>query len=100
MPPVRSFRAGLEAGRAVRGAEARRAVVAGTGGAEIAGARLASLGATTVAAAGDVEQRAGVAVRVPALHNTSPVAGQRVHAGDDRCGHAGAAEHQPVGATG
>src|SRR6202042_802463 len=82
---------------AVRGAHAGGGVVTLLGHAQVvtAARRAARAVEPVVVALGDVEQRPGVCVRV-AERDRGRVAGQRVHAGDQRRGHAGAADGQPA----
>src|SRR5690242_18392288 len=75
---------GLETPDPVRRAEARRAVVAGLGGAEVAADRVRR----EVRPLRDVEEAGLMAVRIRAVHDRLRVPGERIDGGDDRCGDA------------
>src|SRR5579883_545020 len=78
----------LEPTGAIGRAETGRAVPSRSGVAQIRAAR-------TIAAAGHVVQVAGVTIGIRAIGDAARVAGQGIDAGDDRRGHAGAAENEP-----
>src|SRR6266699_6257083 len=80
----------LETTRAVRGATARRAIVADDTRTQIRAT------AAAVAPAGHIEQTAGMAVRRRSVGDAPGVAGQGIDAGDDRRGHTRTPEDQPT----
>src|SRR5579859_3775751 len=89
MPGAHYAQSLLEATRSIWRAKAGGTVVARLGRTQVGSA------ATAVAAAGDVEEAAGVAVGIGAVVHAARIAGQRIDAGDDGRGDAGATEDQP-----
>lgn len=89
MPGAHHAHSPLEATCSIGRAKAGGIIVARPGRTQVGAA------ATAVAAAGDVEEAAGVAVGVGAVGHAPRIAGQGVDTGDDGGGDTGAAEDQP-----
>ena len=80
----------LERRCSVRSAESRGSIETAGGRAQVRAS------ARAVASGRDIEQRRPVRVRIRAVGNRGRVAGNRVHARNDRCRNAGSAEYQPA----